>query len=480
MNLSKKSTCMAHWLFPDSISWLTPAILICFLVVLAAPIVAQESPESPASGETYEAALDLDSIQAMALELKYLDEVLTNSVLSYAFSLDEKWFLRYQEYEPQLGAVIDTLIMQGTVEESQLIESIHKENSTLVALELSAIEKVQAGDGTAAMTIVSSPEYHNSKTAYLAALDQYIGILEQRMALGSPQSALLSEFVAELTEEESKWASTHTVTVGVETWLPIIDQNENGELIGLAGAIVAQIAAKTGLQLKIVDGQWQELLDRFQQGQIDILPATYMSAEREQYGHFSKPYLALRQLYYVRSTDAGLQTPQDLATSTIAVPRGFATLAQLKAAYPHITIFETATIDDSIDAVLAGSANAMLGSDAVVEQRLETRGIGTMRAIDEDVFDPASLHIFTSLDKPLLQSIVEKGLDSLKSSDLMQTNSGWLQRNRLGQASGPAEEGALAGMMWNAVALVVVLLVVGGVVTRLVLKADEKQAANGN
>jgi hypothetical protein len=39
----------------------------------------------------------------MTTKLKYFDEVLTNSVLRYAFSGKEKWLDRYNEYEPKLA-----------------------------------------------------------------------------------------------------------------------------------------------------------------------------------------------------------------------------------------------------------------------------------------------------------------------------------------------------------------------------------------
>jgi hypothetical protein len=51
----------------------------------------------------------LSQLENMAIELKYYDEVLTSSVLTYAFSGDEKWLERYKDNEIKLLEVIEAL-----------------------------------------------------------------------------------------------------------------------------------------------------------------------------------------------------------------------------------------------------------------------------------------------------------------------------------------------------------------------------------
>ncbi|MBU2895021.1 hypothetical protein KO495_17095 [Colwellia sp. D2M02] len=53
----------------------------------------------------------VSQLENMAIELKYYDEVLTSSVLSYAFSSDIKWLDRYKEYESKLNGLLEKLLL---------------------------------------------------------------------------------------------------------------------------------------------------------------------------------------------------------------------------------------------------------------------------------------------------------------------------------------------------------------------------------
>ena len=85
-------------------------------------------------------------LKQMTMELKYYDEVLTASVLTYAFSGDEKWLTRYNEYEIKLGQLIDTLFIIQSKEDKELVEHLNEVNSLLVAAELEAISSIKLND----------------------------------------------------------------------------------------------------------------------------------------------------------------------------------------------------------------------------------------------------------------------------------------------------------------------------------------------
>ena len=64
-------------------------------------------------------------------ELKYYDEVLTSSVLTYVFSGDEKWLNRYNNNELKLTEIIASLLAQQSIEDKDLVIILKKTNTII-------------------------------------------------------------------------------------------------------------------------------------------------------------------------------------------------------------------------------------------------------------------------------------------------------------------------------------------------------------
>lgn len=88
----------------------------------------------------------VSQLENMAIELKYYDEVLTSSVLSYAFSSDIKWLDRYKEYESKLNGLLEKLLLNQQNEDLPLIAKLNEINNVLITLEMRAIAAIQSND----------------------------------------------------------------------------------------------------------------------------------------------------------------------------------------------------------------------------------------------------------------------------------------------------------------------------------------------
>lgn len=68
----------------------------------------------------------------LAVNIRYLDEVLTQAARNYAFTGDAKWLDIYFESEPQLDKAIKDAILIGAQEEKTLFESVDMANRDLL------------------------------------------------------------------------------------------------------------------------------------------------------------------------------------------------------------------------------------------------------------------------------------------------------------------------------------------------------------
>ncbi|RJX75170.1 response regulator [Vibrio sinensis] len=376
---------------------------------------------------------DLTQSQAqnIAVELKYLDEVLTSSVLSYAFSRDDKWLDRYFDYEPRLTELINALLASQAETDFNIVKELESAHFEMVVFEMQAIDLVKEDQGRAAMDLISQDEYHHYKSQYMDALLNLADRIDQRVAGHNKESNIA------LTAAEKQWIQHNTVKVGSEHWSPMFYRDENGSLAGLSGEIVKQIVNKTGLRVELVEGEWDELFNRFKRGDIDLLPHAYKEASREAYGQFSAPYVLVRELFFVKDQDEQFILVSDLANATVAISAGYVTASQVKDLYPNMKILEAEGIGEAVNAVFDGRADAVLGAESVILNWLSQNQMSGLHAINEDVFSPASLHIWTQKQTPLLHSIVQKGLDSLELEALILKQNGWnVQKQKSPQSTG--------------------------------------------
>lgn len=405
----------------------------------------------------------------IAVELKYLDEVLTSSVLSYAFSGQEKWLDRYLENEPRLTELINALLASQVDADLTLVEQMEYAHFELAVLDMQAIDLVQEDQRRAAMDLINQDQYLDYKNQYMSALIKLAERIEQRAV----QNQITSKLV--LNQDERQWIDDSVVRVGIEHWPPMLYRDEAGKIAGLSGEIVNQLVEKTGLKIELVEGEWSELLSQFEKGEIDLLPAAYKSDQRQQYGKFSTPYFLVRELFFVKDQDEQFQVASDLADATVAISAGYTTIDKVKKLYPKIKVLQTSGIDEAIHAVLDGRADAVLDAETVIRNWLVQNQVSGLHSINEDVVTPSSLHLWSNNQVPLLGSVVQKGLDALDLRNLMLTKNDWNQQQQPAFNAGVSVN--LNKSLQYVIVAVFVLIVLLMLMISRVFKASDKELA---
>lgn len=413
------------------LKWIAPFLAALFLPLLIAgagyaePVekIAIQDGTTPQDSMTMGAAVRL---RTLAQDMKYLDEVLTTSVLTYSFTQDEKWLARYNEHLPKLLTILEEALSYKQRSDAVVIARINWANDKLAAMEDKAIELVGSGQGQQALNILNSDDYREQKTQYAQALTVYFLTLEENIQAGLHSTDETVQAKAQLTDEEKNWIKTHTVKVGIEEWAPIVFTAKNGEAGGLAGGYLKLLSESTGLKFEIVSDAWDPLLNGLRERTIDLLPATYFTEERAAYGLYSEPYFLMKEFIYVQSNNTTIKSLDDLAQGRIAVVKGFGTIPKLKEYLPNATIVETADQLASINAVLNGEVDALVEAQMAVQQVVNTNGIVGLKGISQNVFPSSPIHLFSRMDAPLLQSILQKGLDTISEKTRRAEQRKWL------------------------------------------------------
>lgn len=111
--------------------------------------------------------------ERLARNIRYYDEVLTQSARNYAFTSDRAWMERYNNNEPILDSMIKKAKNQGDEIDRRIFDGIDDANMALVRMEREAIKAVDEARTAEAISLLESADYKTRKAVYGNGLDNY-------------------------------------------------------------------------------------------------------------------------------------------------------------------------------------------------------------------------------------------------------------------------------------------------------------------
>ena len=230
------------------------------------------------------------------------------------------------------------------------------------------------------------------------------------------------------TPEEKAWIREHpTVRYGGETdWPPYDFVDSTGKHTGLSRDFLELIGKYSGLSFQVEVANWDELLAKAKAGQIDLLPVLYDPEDRHDYLTFTKPYQSALSYFFIHEA-VKAETLADLDNKTLAIPKGYGQINQIKQKFPKLKILETENLKAAVHAVLERKADVLFETYSVVSYLLKQYNISTIRpfkAIPSN--ETVNLAMAVRNGLPMLSSIIQKTLDALPLKEKQQINERWL------------------------------------------------------
>ncbi|WP_419765258.1 MAG: transporter substrate-binding domain-containing protein [Arcobacter sp.] len=231
-----------------------------------------------------------------------------------------------------------------------------------------------------------------------------------------------------LTKEEKKWIDKNRISVGIEPAKPYIyyDSKKNTNN-GLYNDILLKVLEKTGLKVEYVHSSWAKLLDEFKNEKIDLLPATFYSKEREEFGLFSDEFYKVREYIYISNKNEKIRNFKDLEGKKVAITKGYATIDKIRKKFPKIKIIETSGLGESTSKVLNGEVDALVDYHLVVENYIRDNSIVGLKDIAQNDLSAVSVHFLSNKSKPTLQRILQKGLDNISREEMNNILRKWVR-----------------------------------------------------
>jgi polar amino acid transport system substrate-binding protein len=231
-----------------------------------------------------------------------------------------------------------------------------------------------------------------------------------------------SPVLLHLSPQEQAYLHEHPVLrVSSTPSYPPYDFVDQGSPSGYSTDLVRLLADKLGMQIDFVPGAgWDDLLDRFCAGQIDLLHAADQSDKVVECGLLSPPQIRDRRMFATQTYTGPVQRLEDLFGKTFVVPRGWSQLEEIRSAHGnrfHYRLVEN--IEQALEEIRHGRADFTVASENVLRYVILKHGYGNIRPTGSYEKNDGSdnLYIATRKDRPVLQALIAKALASVTSAE---------------------------------------------------------------
>ncbi|MEM7430717.1 MAG: EAL domain-containing protein [Pseudomonadota bacterium] len=230
-----------------------------------------------------------------------------------------------------------------------------------------------------------------------------------------------------MTDEEREFiANNPRIIVGGEMdWAPM-DFAVDGKHTGAAADYLREISSITGIEFEVIVGfTWSELLAMLRSRQVDMLPMVYWTEDRGREFNLTNPYITVRHYVFTKGRQPELKSFQNLYGKTMAIPTDYAYVEYFQKNHPEIKILEVDTMIDALDAVLIGTADAVIENTASVAHHTQQQNILGLEPAFPVKFEVNNVHMAIRSDEPILRDIVQKALDDISTETSTQILQKW-------------------------------------------------------
>ena len=237
------------------------------------------------------------------------------------------------------------------------------------------------------------------------------------------------------TDEEKDWkARHHTLRLGVGIAFPpfMWVEKENGQHLfkGMVSDYVDLLGEKLGMDMQIVFGiSFDEALALGKVGRIDVFPCISRTPERSEFLLFTEPYLSYPLVIITQEGAPIIAGVKDLEGKRFATVKHLVVYSRMINKYSHLNInyVFTKKVEESLEAVSLGRADACIINLGVASYYIQKKGLANLRIAAPINWEGVQFSMGVRKDWPILQNILEKGLSSISQEEKDRISQKWIQ-----------------------------------------------------
>lgn len=262
-----------------------------------------------------------------------------------------------------------------------------------------------------------------------------VDILNKALAALSPaeKRAIVEDYVTTpeavaLTAAEQAWIREHPVIrLGIDPeFAPFEYIGRDGAYRGMASDFIGLLNRRLGLNMEVVHTtSWKEAVALARAGELDVLPCLARNDEREEFLHFTRPYLSYHRVFITRLDSPYVGRLDDLTGMHVAVQRDTSHHGFIREETELDPVLHD-TFQEALTAVARGEADAAIGNAATTAYWLKQLGLGNLRLAVPVSQGVEKLHFGVRKDWPELAAILNKGLEAIPEEEVLAIRRKWV------------------------------------------------------
>ncbi|MGB5793088.1 transporter substrate-binding domain-containing protein, partial [Poseidonibacter sp.] len=210
-------------------------------------------------------------------------------------------------------------------------------------------------------------------------------------------------------------------------WIPY-DYNDDGIAKGYIIDYTKLLFSKIGMEPIFITDTWQNIMKKFKNNDINVLPVISYNKKREEILNYSNAFLQQEFSIVTKSSRFDLINFDDLKGKKVALIKSWNSTKIIKENYPDINIVEFDNIKDIFEAVKnnivdATIQNSILSSFYIKKDYNEVlKNDATVRIKNFDT----SLYMGVNKDKPILKELINKSMKQISRQEMKTLNNKWL------------------------------------------------------
>ena len=238
-------------------------------------------------------------------------------------------------------------------------------------------------------------------------------------------------FFSTLTQPEQAWLREHPVIRVAQdpSWPPIEFTDERGAQSGMTADYLRLVEERLGVKFERVPNlSWQEAYARMQRWEIDLTTTVAVTAEREKFWAFTKPYMTMPIVVVTRADVTYIADLRELAGKKVAVVDGYVTAFWIARDFPEIQLVRVKTTAEALDLLQRGEVLACVENMLVVGYYLAEQKITKLKIVGTTHYNNAQC-MAVRKDWAILAGILDQALDSVSPTEREAIYRRWLPLN---------------------------------------------------
>lgn len=209
-------------------------------------------------------------------------------------------------------------------------------------------------------------------------------------------------------------------------FLPYEQITKEGRYIGIIADIMEQITTNSNIKFQLnITKSFSESFQLVKDKRCDIIPFAVQTISRNEFFNFTQSYLKFSTVITTKNNVLYINSIKEIEDKKIALVKNYALVEMIKHITPNISIIEVADTKEGLEKVTKGEAYAFIGSMptiAYTKQKYNFHDIIINGKIDNELL----ARIAIRNDEKILQTILNKAINSLKIEDTERITNKWL------------------------------------------------------